>query len=422
MGCENAAPTTSDGGLVPVELTTVEIRFPFDAFARDFQVFEGYGSPSQMPGSFVAHDWDDDVDVNAMLRFGALPDRIFVFPPGNTTTTVADLDYTPLDGYVTVWWDSVEVFGTDPYQLEAGAVQTQWDLPTANWEFAVDTVGQRLAWPEPGGGPVRHLDSQGWSLEADGDSTMFAVDSLTVSEWIDLDRRDRGMRITGSGDGFRLRIADAALTVRARSSIDPDTVVAITSDLRELTFIHSPIPDLEGDYFRGGGAPSARVTFRLDLPEVVPEGEPTCALVECPLELRPERLVYAGLVLRSATTFPFGFQPLDTIPMDLRPVLSPERLPRSPLGASVQPTPEFLAPEWFSFGSGAEIEIPMTRYVRDLLREEVPGQQTQVPSTLSLLTGLEPWAYEFATFWAPGSEFEPVLRLIFTISDGVTLP
>jgi len=421
-GCENTVPTSADGGLIPVDVTTVEVRFPFDAFATDFQVFGGYGSAQRIPGSFVAHAWEDEVDVNALIRFGALPDRIFVFPPGNTSSTVADLEYVPLDGYVTVWWDSVEVFGTAPYQLEAGAIQSEWDLRTANWEFAVDTVGQRLAWPEPGAGPVRPLDSRSWSLAADGDSTIFAVDSATVAEWIDLDRRDRGMRISGSGDGFRLRVADAALTVRARSSINPDTVVALTSDLRDLTFIHTPIPQVDPGYFRVGGAPSSRATFRLALPESLAEGHPACAVVECPLELRPERLVYAGLVLHSATTVPFGFQPLDTIPLDLRPVLSPDRLPRSPLGASVQPVPEFLPPEYFSFGSDAEVEIPMTRYIRDLIRGPAPGGGSPVPSTLSLLTGIEPWSYEYATFWAPGSELEPVLRLILTISDGVTLP
>ena len=81
----------------------------------------------------------------------------------------------------------------------------------------------------------------------------------------------------------------------------------------------------------------------------------------------------------------------------------------------------------FTVGAPARIDLPMTRYIRDLLRD--PAEiQTEVPSTVTLLngldaaTGLELRPLQYASFWGPGTELEPVLRLVLTVSTGVRSP
>jgi hypothetical protein len=249
---------------------------------------------------------------------------------------------------------------------------------------------------------------------------VFQVDSLLATRWVDSSRPENGVRISVSQEGSRVRIVDVGLIYRVRSSI-ADTIVDIPVFSSEKTLLYSPEPTLLEGAFRVGGAPAHRAAIHFNLPESADGDAEVCSLVPCPVELRADRLVYAGLQLYSRSGSPAGLLPLDTIGIDMRPVLSPEHLPRSPLGMTVQSIPTFLDPGIFAPGEETLVELPMTRYVRDLLREPQPGGDP-VPSVLALMTGFEPWALEPATFWGVGSELEPVLRLVLTVSDGLSLP
>jgi hypothetical protein len=79
--------------------------------------------------------------------------------------------------------------------------------------------------------------------------------------------------------------------------------------------------------------------------------------------------------------------------------------------------------DFFTTDVGTRLTMPMTRYIRDLLRGE-----SSVPSTVALMNGLDPAtglemrALEYSTFWGPGTDLEPMLRLILTVSEGVPTP
>lgn len=67
------------------------------------------------------------------------------------------------------------------------------------------------------------------------------------------------------------------------------------------------------------------------------------------------------------------------------------------------------------------VELPMTRYLRELMTDPADGSDVTSP-VLMLLTTFEPWSLEHATFWGLGSDYEPTLRLVFSWTDGLGLP
>jgi hypothetical protein len=83
--------------------------------------------------------------------------------------------------------------------------------------------------------------------------------------------------------------------------------------------------------------------------------------------------------------------------------------------------------DFFTSELGTRVDLPMTRYVRDLLRDD-GSSATPVPSTLVLMNGVDPQTLlelrplQYSTFWGPGTELEPTLRLVLTVASGVSPP
>jgi len=452
QGCADGIPTSEDGGLVPVESTTVEVRLPFSQFATDFQLFGGYGTTASLPDAIIASDWGGSVDSRALMRFGVLPSQIFVTPPEGGAT-VPDSLFVPVSAELILSMDTAAASGERFFTIGAYSIQEVWDVQTASWEFSSDSSGVQTPWSVPGGGvlaPVAEVEWDRFDLpepepDEDGEvgeapdvvgTASIPVDSATVDHILDRQRPERGLLITTETSESRLRIVGGNLVVQARSSVNPDTLVAIPVDIADLTFIYTPRPALDPEAFPIGGSPAMRATMRFNLPESVNLSPGECERVGCPLQLDPDRLIYAGLELRSRESQPFGQRILSPTVVELRPVLSPERLPRSPLafpvacptGACAMLLPATVVREEdFGIGANRLVDMPVTRYLRDLLRD--PAEVgSPVPSTLALMfgldaqTGLEMRAIQHATFWGPGTEFEPTLRLILTISDGIPAP
>jgi hypothetical protein len=146
-----------------------------------------------------------------------------------------------------------------------------------------------------------------------------------------------------------------------------------------------------------------------------------CEKVQCPFALDPSRINAAVLVLTSRATEP-AFQPSDTVRVDARAVLAPERLPKSPLGDP------FLgggfgfpvAPDAFGEAAGTAVELPVTPFVRDLVRDTT-FTGAPAPHHLALLSLFEPLSIAYASFAGPGQEGAPYLRMIVTTADTVEI-
>lgn len=418
-GCTEEVPTSPDPGLIPVDAETFEVLLPFERFATGFRVDRGFGVAGDLPTVFVASEWEGALSVRPIFRFLGFPASVGVVPPDGSAAQ-PDSSYVPVGGHLVLFFDTLRVDGPPPFDLQLSTMSESWDPFTATWTHAVDTLGDRREWSTPGGGEVVPLASASWD-PSQGDSLMMELDSLTLREWRDADSSGAGLVLASSSEGSRIRLQDLSLRVDVRSEVDPDTVIRVQPESREFTTIYTPAPEFGEGVLPVGGAPSHRSSFAFQLPATVEATGPVCrGAPTCEVELTADRVVFAGLQLTSIPTAPSALAPADSITLDLRPVLAPELLPRSPLGTPLRAQGVRVAPGAFASGGSGQVEIALTRYLRDVLRgEDARGEP--VSGVISLLTLPEPAALGVATFTGPGAEGGPRLRIILTVSEGVTL-
>ncbi len=425
VGCTDSVPTFEDPSAIPVDAETVEILLPFSEFVDEFQVFAGFGSRADISPSLLALEYEGELEARTLVRFNSQPASVQAIPTGESDA-VADSAYTPIGGRLVVRMDTVRFRPDAAVELDASVIEQEWDFLTASWMAAVDTLGADSPWAEPGAGGGRGLGTATWD-PAEGDSVVFQVDSLTATEWSDRSSGAiRSARLGSRTPGVLLGVQSAIFRADHRPSVDPDTVVSANAESIWSTVVYTPEPGVSEQEIRVGGGPARRAFLTLGIPTVLEEGSGACQGVSaCPVEVTPERLVYAGLVLRTRPVEPQAFMPLDTLGLDARTVLSPSRIPRSPLGSPVSVEPRPLAPQDFGPDGARRIELPMTGYIaallQDLLGEEEEGAEP-ISSTLALMSRQEPSGFSFASLVGPGQEGEPFLRLILTLSDGVQLP
>jgi hypothetical protein len=411
-------PTTGEGGAIPVGASTVEVRLPFVEFADSLGTYSGYGSPASLLSMLVANAWIGDLSAYTLVRFGATEPVIFVRPVGQNST-VPETHFHAVGARVVVYFDSASAEGPDPIEFGVGAVPISWHPGSASWEFAADTVGGQTPWAEGGAGPTVDFGSVPW-VRGEPDSITVNVDSAAAAGWLAGGAMSGGARLGTTTAGARVAITKADVIYSVRPDVRPDTLIDLPATAQVMTVIYSPDDaDPDPGTFRIGGAPARRAVLHLDLPEELTGPPALCAAVSCPLALLPSRVLYASVLLTPAPSVPAGLIPLDTLGIDLRPVLAPDRLPRSPLGRRVRTVPTFVPAD--VFGGVDRVELTMTNYLRDLLTAPVEGASV-VPPNLAVLTALEPWSLEFGTFWGPGSADEPMLRLILTVAPEMPLP
>ncbi len=418
MACSELNPTSLDEEFLPPAPLTAEIRLGWDAFASNLEVFGGFGSPLELGSGVTARLFAGTLNARTLARFTGYPQAATVRDSAGNTR--ADSTLTFVGGWVVAVVDTLASVSSGPVTLSLGALQQEWDPRTTTWEFAVDTINDRRSWSEPGAGPATDLGMAVWD-PAEGDSVRFAVDSAQVAAWADTLDLSRGVRLAAETEGVRLKINNVFLRLDTRSSIDPDTALVLTAPRQTITFIYDPIPAPPPDGIRIGGAPSFRTVLDIRVPDALTSPQSLCDAAGCPFALTVERLNYAAIVLRTRATPP-AFQPTDTVNLDVRPVLLRSALPKSPLGTSITGgLGRRVGPDLFGSAAGAEIEIPVTQFIRDLIRGATATGATP-PSTLALLSTFEPLSIAFASFYGPGSDLEPVLKLVVTAGPSVTLP
>lgn len=414
--CQEQLPTASRDDLVPAG-TTVEVVLPFESFGDGARVFGGYGRASDLGGGFVALDYGgaspgDGLAAATLARFGDYP--VYVSVTDTTGTTRPDSSISFLSGRVVVRFNADGSVTQGPVQVAAHAVTEPWDQASASWEHAVDSVDERTPWSVPGGGRGEQIGTVLWD-PASGDSLEFAVDSALVAAWADSADLSKGVRLSTTASGVRLQVQSVRLWLEVLPSINPDTLVQALAVTEGTTFIYDPLPGPPDSGLRVGGAPAWRSVLDLDLPSALDGIPELCAVVACPVAVGEGHVSYAGLLLTSRESAQ-AFAPSDTLTLDVRMVLAPDVLPKSPLGPSTTGFPgAILSPEWFSFPAGAEVEVPVTTVVRDILRGETENG-APVTSTVALLSAFEPVSLEYVSFEGPGSPSPPRLRLILSFS------
>jgi hypothetical protein len=415
--CQDDSPTSIGVDVLPPEPLTISIELPWAEFGSNVAVYGGYGGRAGIGEAILARGYaTEDLDANVLMRFGQYPTTASVRDAQGTLRQDNNLSF--YGGYVVAYFDTVASTNTGPVSLALGAIQTPWHAPSASWTFALDTVADQQAWPEPGGGPVTPLVTWDWN-PSNGDSVQFFLDSTQVAMWRD-PADANGARIELLTAGERLQVVGGALRLFTRSSINPDTALVVTAQAGTVTFVYDVDPPPPVDGMRVGGAPAWRTVLDVAVPSILDGPPELCATVGCPFALAPRHVSYAGLALRTRKP-PDAFQPTDSVTIDVRPVLSREAMPKSPLGTSliVQTAGHTIAAPLFGALEGAAVEIPITNYVKAFLAGPDPSGRPP-PSTLALLATPEPNSFTFAEFFGAGPN-EPALKLILTVSPPLEL-
>ena len=422
--CQDQLPTAVGPALAPVRPLTFEVILPWSEFVSDARVLGGFGRPVQTGSGLVAHEFGGEVEAHTLVRMAEFPRAANVVD--SLGTTRKDTLLTFLDATLFVTFDTTSNSSTGSVTLQLERILEPWDARTAGWELAVDSVGERTPWGEPGGGPVEPIAGTTWFPQTGLDGQFF-LNAATLALLGDTTRNDRGLRIRLATPGHRLDITGVRLDLRTSPSINQDNTVLLSVGLSELTYVYTPTPPApEPDELRAGGVPAWRSVLTLGLPASVPGNPAVCARLSCPVPLTAGRLNHAGLLLTTEPTEP-AFVPTDPIQFEVRGVLAPEFLPKSPLGAPLFLDTLGLAvgttvPESaFHPGGARVVEIPITPIVRSLLSGSTLSGFRPTP-TIALMELFEPISFTFGSFVGPGRSGEPRLRLVLTVSDQVALP
>ncbi len=416
--CAEETPTSLDEELLPREPITLELRFPWADFGSNLAVFGGYGSPSELGSGVLANTFAGSLNARTLVRYGAYPREVSV--RDTTGTTRPDTLLTFIGGRVVAFLDTIASTNDGPVTLALGATQESWDATTVTWATAVDTINDKRAWTVPGGGGVTPLATSVWD-PAEGDSVWFELDSTMVAAWADTTNVNRGAIIELLTVGPRLAVRGTVLRLNTRPSLNPDSTFFLVSPQQTISFVYDPSPDPPPDGIRVGGVPAWRTVLDVTIPTQLTGPAELCAVVTCPVTLDPVELNFAAIVFRSRQP-DLAFQPTDTIGIDVRTVLNRAILPKAPLGSTlVGSLGKRIGPESFGVDAGSEVEIPITLFARDLVAgEDALGQ---VPTkTLALLSVFEPVSFSYASFYGPGTDQAPFLKLIVTIGRAVKLP
>jgi hypothetical protein len=415
--CGERTPTSLDPALIPVEPTSVEVILPWEEFGSNLRVFGGYGRVSELGTGMVARSFAGALDARTLVRFFELATSATVVDSSGTSVT--DTLLSLRGGRLVAFVDTAASVIPGPVTFELGVLGQRWHPASASWSLAVDTLGEQVAWTEPGAGPVKRVATAVWDPSR-GDSVVFFLDTTAVKLFRDTSDVRQGAVLGLVTPGARLALDQVALRATVKSS-RRDTIFDISAGDEALTFVYTPEPGPPGDVLRVGGAPAWRTTLEITVPSRLTGPPSLCAVAGCPVELTAGRVNYAALVL-SARSTEAAFRPADSLGIDVRAVYDPSALPKSPLGSGlIGGLGKRLAPELFGAGEGTEVEIPITSFVRALLQgDTVAGFPP--PRTLAVLSALEPSSLAFASFYGPASSAAPKLRLIVSTSRAVGLP
>ncbi len=423
--CQEELPTAESDDLVRSGVA-IEVTLPARDFLEGVRVYGGYGRAAELGGGFIAHRYggqdtagvETGLEAATLLRFGRYPR--FATVTDTAGTARPDSSLTFLSGRIVARFDTLGSVHDGPVAIRAHALTEPWDGLSANWGHAIDTVQHRVAWSAPGGGELRNLGEAVWDPAA-GDSVSIAIDSAQIAAWSDTTDLARGVRLGTSTPGVRLQVVTALLRLRTLPSLNPDTIIQVLATTENATFIYDPLPPPPAAGMRVGGVPAWRSILDLDIPATLTGPPALCAELACPIEITPDHLSYAGLRLTTRAPHP-AFAPSDTLSIDVRSVMVPDILPKSPLGESLTGIAGvILAPEWFAPPGGHTVEVPVTGLVRDLLADPGEGGDP-MSSTVALLSSFEPLSLEYASFVGLGRTGvvvgEPELRLILNFSRG----
>ncbi len=373
-------------------------------------VFSGFASP--LTSSFLLIDeGTPTLTSRGLFRFQNVQDSVFTF---DTTSAALRFD----SARVVLNLDTLRTrLATGGTTLRLLAMDQEWDVRTATWEFAVDSPGARIAWT---GGPGGTLGQQfGEALiDEETDSIVFdlgaASDSL-IRAWNDTTLANPGFALV-VGDSGRLALRVPRLRYAIVPVLDPDTTFTLSAFAARTYIFDRMPPALPAGRVRVGGVQGWRWFTELTLPDSIPVSGTTARAL-----LRGASINKAELLLTSPgrPADPFAAeQPFFLIALRL---VDDFRVfgPKTPVGAAITNSVVQLAPD--SLDVDPVLAIDVTTRIRSWAT--VPAGTVPLPIRLVIRSTEE--ASNFG-YWELGGAGEPaiapILRIVFTPPTDFKLP
>ena len=200
----------------------------------------------------------------ALIRFGSVPSDVFV---RDTFSDIVSYDSTklilPLDTA-----RSMPASGGTTLRLVS--VSEEWDAGSADWQFAIDSLGVAVPWSVPGGAfgdVLAEAVADTGDLEIVFD--LAAISDSLLQAWADTTRQNNGVAVVAVDSG-RITATLPRITFLAVPEADPDSMIALEQSPSERTFIFDPPAPLPpAGALRLGGIDGWRIYTQLLIPDSI---------------------------------------------------------------------------------------------------------------------------------------------------------
>lgn len=374
-------------------------------------VFSGYASPRISPFLLV-EEGSAQLTSRGLIRFDNIQDSVFGLGAAS-----AALRFDSARLVLTV--DTLRTrLATGGSTLRLMALDQEWDVRTASWDFAVDSVGASVPWVAGPGGTLGESLAE-IVVDEETDSVVFdfgtASDSL-LRAWNDTMLPNPGLALV-VGDSGRLALQLPRLRYLIVPELQPDTTFLLSSfAVRTYIFDRAP-PTVAAGQLRLGGVQGWRTFIEMVIPDSIPVvGSSVKA------RLRGSTVSKAELILTSPgrPAEPFAAErPFFLIAFRL---VDDFRVfgPKTPVGTLVTNSVVELVPD--SLAVDPTLAIDLTSRIRSFA--EVPAPTVPLPVRLVVRVTEEAGNFGFWEFGGVGGDpaLEPVLRIVFTPPTDFRLP
>lgn len=414
-GCGDEDPTAVGSVLIGPGVTTFEVVLDAEDFLQADTTYDGFGNIREAAFRLVANQFGDELDAHTLFQISRPFTVTYQVEGQSQTDSLAAIR----GANVTLIVDTLGA-SEGPVELEVLPVTESWDPASVSWTLRYDTAGLSEAWAVPGGTTAGVAGTATWTS---GDTVVIPIDSASAAVWQDTTAARLGALIRSATPGSRLRLSSVRFAFDVVPRDNPDTVLTAGSATRSMHIVTPAEPTAPtATELRVGGLPAWRTLFHFQpLRGLVLDacgggglgtGDP-----ECDVPLKDATLTLATLLLEPS---PVAGRRLERpIRIDARAVLSAANVPvfRSPLinvGTMRDSVPvELFAP---LPPAGARVAVPITSYVRQLVREEDP-EGDPLPLWLALVATVERGTFGYAAFSSMESASPPRLRLVVTLPN-----
>jgi hypothetical protein len=402
--CSDETPTLSGPGPFPPggRAVTREVILPAARFFQVLGSFSNYTDASDASYVVVANQYGGELNAHALARFTGFPDTVTYIRNG---TTKRDAAFTYQESRLVLGVDTLATAGL-PFTLQIWEAAQRWDPRTATWTLAIDSVGEQVAWTEPGGTRGALLGQASYTAAA-GDSLVVTLAPASLQRMAD--PLSPGVVFTVAETGARVELQDMILrlTVKPDSAIPDTTLNFVASPGINLTTVYTPEqPDPPAGTIAVGGIRSARTLLELDLDQTVPGCPATESCAEVPLS--QVQLNQVAILLRPEAV-PRGFGAVNSVPLALRLVVEPELGRVAPLGQTVLDQ-DILFPS-----ADSVLALPITTLTRTLIAND------SIPRTVALVSEVS-GAGPPPTFGVLFLNADARLRIVYTLPARRPLP